>query len=176
MREDAHGIGPPNGAGVGFPRTAECRADSAARMYHALGAGPQTVHMDHEGVGGMAGRLERGRIDLRAAVPAQRMAVRRTHPVVVSPIGPLEGPRVLLLRRRLALLSVHHGAEVVVDLAAVPSMDSRAAQAIADARARLGRRGGLLRIVNVRAQPSSALDALTRPWAGDGSEPSRRGW
>jgi anti-anti-sigma regulatory factor len=77
--------------------------------------------------------------------------------VVVSPLGALEGGRVALFRRRMALLSAEPGADVVVDLAAVPVLDTAAAQSIVDARSRLGRRGGRLRLVRAGAQPREAV-------------------
>jgi anti-anti-sigma regulatory factor len=145
-------------------------------VYQPTGRAAQADVTYHEGLDDMGERLLARKGGTRGAVPAQRTAVRRVPPVVVSPLGPLTGGRVELFRRRLALLSVHPDAEVVVDLAAVPSLDARAAQSLLDARARLGRGRGRLRILHLGSQPAEALAALTSGVRGDGRLVSRRGW
>ena len=80
--------------------------------------------------------------------------------VVVQPVGRLEGERSVAFRRRLAVLSVVDGADLAVDLGAVPSMDDAAARSLADAASRLSHHAGRLTVRHSRTQPREALGAV----------------
>ena len=95
----------------------------------------------------------------RGGRPA-RMATHRATAsiaVVVGPIGRLEGEQSANFRRRLTALSMVEGADVAVDLAAVPAIDEAAARCLADARVLLERNAGRLRVQCSRSQPRATL-------------------
>ena len=85
--------------------------------------------------------------------------------VTVSPTGRLERAHCDASYRAITLLSVVAGADITVDLRAVPSMDETSAQLIADAQRRTRRLGGRFTILWARSQPHEALLAV-----GAGSE------
>ena len=80
--------------------------------------------------------------------------------VLVRPVGRLEGDQSVAFRRRLAVLSVVEGADLAVDLGAVPAMDAAAARSLADAASRLAHHSGRLTVRHSRSQPQEALGAL----------------
>jgi anti-anti-sigma regulatory factor len=80
--------------------------------------------------------------------------------VLVRPVGRLEGERSAAFRRRIAVLSVVDGADLAVDLGAVPAMDAAAARSLADAASRLAHHAGRLTVRHSRCQPREALGAL----------------
>jgi len=77
--------------------------------------------------------------------------------IVVGPVGRLEGPQSAPFRRRLAALSLVEGADVTVDLAAVPAMDTVTARCLADAGAVLRQNAGRLSVHRSRHQPRAML-------------------
>jgi anti-anti-sigma regulatory factor len=92
--------------------------------------------------------------------------------VLVRPVGRLEGDKSVAFRRRLAVLSVVEGADLAVDLGAVPAMDAAAARSLADAASRLAHHAGRLTVRHSRCQPREALRELGmtargRPCGGD---------
>ncbi len=80
--------------------------------------------------------------------------------VLVRPVGRLEGSQSVAFRRRLAMLSVVDGADIAVDLGAVPAMDAAAARSLADAASRATHHGGRLTVRHSRCQPREALREL----------------
>lgn len=80
--------------------------------------------------------------------------------IAVSPVGRLEGLHSERFRRHLALVSVVDGAQVSVELSAVPAIDDAAARSLADANARLLRSGGQLTVRRARSQPREKLQQL----------------
>ena len=80
--------------------------------------------------------------------------------VLVRPVGRLEGDQSVAFRRRLAVLSVVEGADLAVDLGAVPAMDAAAARSLADAASRLEHHAGHLTVRHSRSQPREALREL----------------
>jgi len=91
--------------------------------------------------------------------------------VLVRPIGRLDGERSAAFRRRIAMLSVVDGAELAIDLAAVPAMDDAAARSLADAANRLSRHAGQLTVRHSRSQPSEVLRAVGLPPTGLSGHP-----
>jgi anti-anti-sigma regulatory factor len=102
----------------------------------------------------------------------------RPRPVVVSPMGPVDGDRLRLLRRRLAMLSSAPGTPVVVDLRCAGTPSAAVVQLLADARSRLTRTGGSLRVEGVGscAGTRAVLAAFLRSGACAAYDGSRRGW
>ena len=93
-----------------------------------------------------------GAAGLGAAAPAVT--------VVVRPVGRLEGNQSVAFRRRMAMLSVVDGADLAVDLGAVPAMDAAAARSLADAASRLSHHAGRLTVRHSRTQPREVLRAV----------------
>ncbi len=120
----------------------------------------------------------------RVALPNPSGSPRPEHPtetvfssVVVCPLGRLEGERVSLFRRRMALLSVVPGADVVVDMAGVSAMDEGAAQALADAGSRLRRTGGHLQLLRMRPAVRQQLLGIQPPMSAMSARmPRASGW
>ena len=92
--------------------------------------------------------------------------------VLVRPVGRLEGDQSVAFRRRMAMLSVVDGAELAVDLAAVPAMDDAAARSLADAASRLSHHAGRLTVRHSRTQPREVLRAVG---LGEGRTPATCG-
>jgi anti-anti-sigma regulatory factor len=91
---------------------------------------------------------------------APRGATSASVTVVVGPIGRLEGEQSAAFRRRLVALSMVDGADVAVDLAAVPAMDDAAARCLADVGMQLKASAGRLRVYRSRSQPRAQLQAV----------------
>ena len=88
---------------------------------------------------------------------AHRGAASASIAIVVGPIGRLEGDQSAAFRRRLAALSMVEGADVAIDLAAVPAIDDAAARCLADVDVLLRRNAGRLRVHRSRSQPRAKL-------------------
>jgi len=80
--------------------------------------------------------------------------------VTVCPTGRLERDHCEASYRAITLLSVVPGADITVDLRAVPSLDETSAQLIADAQRRTRRHGGRFTVLWARSQPHEALLAV----------------
>jgi len=77
--------------------------------------------------------------------------------VVVRPTGRLEGEHSRRFRQTLAALRGMEGVHVVVDLAAVPSLDDVAARALQSALSGVGAYDATVTLHHVRAQPREEL-------------------
>lgn len=81
--------------------------------------------------------------------------------VTVAPSGRLEHVHYGdASHRAITLLSVVPGADITVDLHAVPIIDETSAQLIADAQSRTRRNGGRFTVLRARSQPREALLAF----------------
>lgn len=95
------------------------------------------------------------------SVPPPRPSRGPTAPVTVTvtlaPHGPLEHASTAALRRSLALLTAVPGADVVLDLHAVPCVDGAVASVLSACQGATEDRGGRFRVRGARSQPRDLL-------------------
>lgn len=80
--------------------------------------------------------------------------------VVVRPTGRLEGEGSQRFQDVLAAMSAVDEADLVVDLAAVPTLDDASASALVAAQGEICRRHGTLTLEHVRGEPRGHLAAV----------------